>query len=282
MPECSRNRFGGVWRLAGAGGSNQPDTRRGTPGGESSRFGPMSRRQVLGGMTAGLAGVLTAGTGLASAARAQVRIGNANGSLIRVYPTGDAVMDTQNVQTAIDAVSDGGTVLLKAVDESGAPKAFEFGTDFIAGQFRIVILDKSLTLTGETVRRTKTTLRRGVALFKIQSSKGDVVRLRNVFSQGARGFFHAVYGNVDFEVDSVEAVDMTASPAGTLLGFLGHNAGRFCVRNCTYRSAAGATGVKWEGGISHYPFGAAATVEVREQRRRGAAAAANVGALRPQ
>jgi hypothetical protein len=87
------------------------------------------------------------------------------------------------------------------------------------------------------------------------------VRLRNVFSQGARGFFVGVYGDVDFEIDGVEVVEMTPGPTGTILGFLGHNDGRFCVRNCTYKSAAGATGVKWEGGISHYPFGAAAIVE---------------------
>src|SRR5262245_2343042 len=42
-----------------------------------------------------------------------------------VYPTGDPVQDVPAVQAAVDG---GGTVLLKAVDASGAPQVFDFGT----------------------------------------------------------------------------------------------------------------------------------------------------------
>ncbi len=41
-----------------------------------------------------------------------------------VYPTGNPADDVANVQAAVDL---GGTVLLKAVDQSGAPRAFNFG-----------------------------------------------------------------------------------------------------------------------------------------------------------
>jgi hypothetical protein len=62
----------------------------------------------------------------------------------------------QNVQAAIDA---GETILLKAVDMSGVPTAFEFGTT--GG----TVLTTDGILIGETIDGAKTRIHGGLALF---------------------------------------------------------------------------------------------------------------------
>ena len=47
-----------------------------------------------------------------------------------VYPTDDYLVDPGKVQAAVNAVPLGGTVILKATDEYGNPKKFNFGEPF--------------------------------------------------------------------------------------------------------------------------------------------------------
>jgi hypothetical protein len=71
------------------------------------------------------------------------RVRASGGSVLEVYPTGDAVQDLQNVQSAIDSADEGDTVLLKA-------GTFNFGdwkTNPIPGGF--VVIDKGITLKGD-------------------------------------------------------------------------------------------------------------------------------------
>jgi len=74
-----------------------------------------------------------------------------------VYPTGTFPLDTQNVQAAIDQ---GGTVVLKATNNSGQPTAFNFGPpDPVAGGG--VNLTTDVSLVGESVHGHMTTINGG-------------------------------------------------------------------------------------------------------------------------
>jgi hypothetical protein len=75
-----------------------------------------------------------------------------------VYPTGIFPADVQNVQAA---VSKGGRVLLKAVDQAGRPLAFNFGTPENLPPNRGVGLSANVSLFGEWGRGDRTTIRGG-------------------------------------------------------------------------------------------------------------------------
>jgi hypothetical protein len=94
-----------------------------------------------------------------------------------VYPTGVFPTDHQSVQAAVDQ---GGVVLLKAVDTSGQPWAFNFGPP-AAGSGR-VSLTRDVTILGETVGGTMTTILGGNAPFF-------------GFGVGVRSAFRGIYFN---------------------------------------------------------------------------------------
>lgn len=75
-----------------------------------------------------------------------------------VYPTGVFPTDVQNVQAAIDQ---GGTVLLKATDSVGHPLAFNFGAPTADPPAREVSVETSVSLVGEQVGNSRTTINGG-------------------------------------------------------------------------------------------------------------------------
>jgi len=76
--------------------------------------------------------------------------------LVVVYPSGQYPADVTSVQ---QAVINGGTVLLKAVNQSGSPTAFNFGPAAAGSGF--VEYQGDLTLLGETVRGQMTRIQGG-------------------------------------------------------------------------------------------------------------------------
>lgn len=79
--------------------------------------------------------------GAAQAASAQ--------ELLEVYPTGVAATDVANVQAAVDTVASPGTVVLKAVDASGNPLAFNFGGTTPGTGGVVSLLRPDIILTGD-------------------------------------------------------------------------------------------------------------------------------------
>ncbi|HLH55177.1 MAG TPA: hypothetical protein VKY92_16345 [Verrucomicrobiae bacterium] len=78
-----------------------------------------------------------------------------------VYPTGVWPDDVNNVQAAVSA---GGIVLLKAVNSSGTPTAFNFGTpELLPG--RKVLIEANVTIRGESVGAARTTIQGGLSPF---------------------------------------------------------------------------------------------------------------------
>jgi hypothetical protein len=77
-------------------------------------------------------------------------------NLVEIHPTGTYPDDIDNVRQAIDAVADGGTVLLKAKDASGIPRCFHFGDD-TKGRDGINIR-KNVTILGETLKKNEQTV----------------------------------------------------------------------------------------------------------------------------
>lgn len=99
-----------------------------------------------------------------------------------VYPTGVFPVDRQNVQAA---VNHGGVVLLKAVDTSGNPLAFNFGPP-VNGSGG-VFLNADVTVTGETVGGAMTTITGGNAPFRaVLPSQGVRSAFRQIYFNGPR------------------------------------------------------------------------------------------------
>lgn len=79
-----------------------------------------------------------------------------------VYPTGQWPADVSSVQAAANT---GGTVLLKAVNTSGVPTAFNFGTpEFLPG--RHVLFETDVEVHGEQVGNARTTIQGGLGPFR--------------------------------------------------------------------------------------------------------------------
>ncbi len=76
-------------------------------------------------------------------------IGNAGDAVLEVAPTGIAPDDATNVQWALDNVASPGTVVLKATDMGGSPRAFNFGGTAIGNGAVIKLLRPDIALTGE-------------------------------------------------------------------------------------------------------------------------------------
>jgi hypothetical protein len=94
-----------------------------------------------------------------------VSSGIAYGAVTTVYPTGVNPTDVQNVQAA---VNQGGNILLKAVNKSGQPTAFNFGTWADNGTVPAnssVTLTAAVAITGEQVGSNRTTISGGVSPF---------------------------------------------------------------------------------------------------------------------
>lgn len=98
-----------------------------------------------------------------------------------VYPTGNFPTDVQIVQAAVDA---GGTVVLKATDPLGAPKAFNFGPPQPGGGS--VIIQGAVTILGESVRNHMTTIRGGYFPLRGIGATGRIV-VRGIHFDGAGG-----------------------------------------------------------------------------------------------
>ncbi len=92
-----------------------------------------------------------------------VAAGTAYAATTTVYPTGINPTDVLNVQTALN---NGGTVLLKAVNQTGKATSFNFGTwnasvNIPANSSVNLVTD--VTITGETVGGNRTTIAGGVS-----------------------------------------------------------------------------------------------------------------------
>jgi hypothetical protein len=98
-----------------------------------------------------------------------------------VHPTGNFPTDVENVQAAADA---GGTVVLKATDPLGAPKAFNFGPPQPGGGS--VIISRAVTILGESVRNHVTTIRGGLFPLRGINATGRIV-IRGIRFDGAGG-----------------------------------------------------------------------------------------------
>jgi hypothetical protein len=88
-----------------------------------------------------------------------------------VYPTGIFPTDVQNVQAAIDQ---GGTVLLKATDSVGHPLAFNFGTPQHLLPLRAVIVQNDVSIIGEVVGASHTTVSGGSTPFRVFGGKNSI------------------------------------------------------------------------------------------------------------
>src|SRR5438067_3709878 len=89
-----------------------------------------------------------------------------------VYPTGIFPADVQNVQAAINQ---GGTVLLKATDSVGHPLAFNFGTPEPNNvPLRFVAIETNVSLSGELVSGSRTTITGGFGPLRIFGGKNSI------------------------------------------------------------------------------------------------------------
>jgi hypothetical protein len=138
-----------------------------------------------------------------------------------VFPTGQSATDVANVQSAIDQ---GGTVLLKAVDMSGIPTPFEFGSTGTTS------LSADVTIVGETIAGRMTTIHGGTQPFRAVSFRPvrsairgihfDAPRSAAVFLHFSNGFeFRGnvvtdVVGSPDFGGTKGQAVWITEFPGG--------------------------------------------------------------------
>lgn len=86
--------------------------------------------------------------------------------VVSVYPSGDSAQDLLNVQNAVDQ---GGVVHLKATDEDGVPKAFDFGLYDPNDPLDLhgVIIETGVEVQGETVDGRMTTISNGYLLFSV-------------------------------------------------------------------------------------------------------------------
>jgi hypothetical protein len=100
-----------------------------------------------------------------------VAAGKASAATTTVYPTGINPTDVLNVQAALNT---GGTVLLKAVNQSGKATSFNFGTWNASVNIPAnssVNLVTNVTITGETVGANRTTIAGGVSPIYEASAK---------------------------------------------------------------------------------------------------------------
>ena len=89
-----------------------------------------------------------------------------------VYPTGIFPADVQNVQAAINQ---GGTVLRKATDSVGHPLAFNFGTPEPNNvPLRFVAIETNVSLSGELVSGSRTTITGGFGPLRIFGGKNSI------------------------------------------------------------------------------------------------------------
>jgi hypothetical protein len=89
-----------------------------------------------------------------------------NAQVVAVYPSGNPSQDLLNVQ---NAVNQGGVVRLKATDEDGVPKAFDFGLYDPGNPMDMlgVIIEKAVAVKGEKVDGSMTTIHNGYLLFSV-------------------------------------------------------------------------------------------------------------------
>jgi hypothetical protein len=133
-------------------------------------------------------------------------VGSAHAATSVVYPTGQYPQDVQNVQAAIDQ---GGTVLLKATDVSGAPTHFNFGPPVVGPGF--VEFHHDAELVGERAGLAVTTIEGGwLPIFGFASVRAAV---RNI------DFESPLEGAIRFLEPSTADTEITGNRVSHVVGF---------------------------------------------------------------
>jgi hypothetical protein len=131
-----------------------------------------------------------------------------------VRPTGNFPTDVEIVQAAADA---GGTVVLKATDAQGAPRAFNFGLPQPGGGS--VIIRRAVTILGESVGNHVTTIRGGYFPLRGIFATGRIV-VRGIFfdGPGGNGFNFIFSDSAEFSSNVITGVVGDVLPNGTSEG----------------------------------------------------------------
>ena len=122
-----------------------------------------------------------------------------------VYPTGQYPTDVQSVQAALDQ---GGTILLKATNASGAPTAFDFGPAVVGPGF--ATFSRDAEIVGEQANGVATTIAGG--FYPLRSFSAITAAVRNVL------FNRPLHGAVFFEQPPTANTEITGIVISHVVG----------------------------------------------------------------